>query len=200
MVEKEIVQTLTVPEGITAELKDIHTLSLSNSKGALTRKFKSHRLKISVKGNKITLEGTPANKQTSALLMAIVSHIKNMIEGIMFGYKYHLKIVYSHFPMTVKVEGNEVVIRNFIGEKYPRRAKIVGETKVEIKGEDVTISGKDKENTSQTVSNIELTTKVKGKDIRRYTDGIYFVESTNIEEKPDKFLIEITRGKVKEVA
>jgi len=196
MVEKEIVQTITVPSGIEISLKDDHTLSLSNSKGTLTRTFKSHRLKLSIKGKKVTLEGKPANKQTSALLMTVVAHTKNMVEGLMFGYKYEMKLTYSHFPMTAKVEGKEVVITNFIGEKYPRRAIIVGDTKVEIKGQDVTVSGINLENVSQTSTNIAQKAKVKGKDIRRYTDGIYLVEKTNMEEKPEDFKIEITRGKV----
>ena len=145
MVEKEIVQTITVPQGIAIELKDNHTLSLSNGKGTLTRTFKSHRLSLSIKGQKVILEGKPVNKQTSALLMTVVAHIKNMVEGLMFGYKYEMTLTYSHFPMTAKLEGNEVIISNFIGEKFPRRALIVGDTKVSIKGQDITLTGIDKE-------------------------------------------------------
>ncbi|MBT4870618.1 MAG: 50S ribosomal protein L6 [Candidatus Diapherotrites archaeon] len=197
--EKEIVQTITVPDGIKVELINDHTISVSNDKGTLTRTFKSHMLTLSINGQKVTLEGTPVNKKTRALLMTVIAHIKNMIKGLMFGFKYNLKIVYSHFPMTAKVEGSELIITNFIGEKNMRRVVIVGETKVEIKGEDVTVSGINIEEVSQTATNIEQKAKVKGKDIRRYTDGIYLVKKETMEEMPEDFAIEMTRGKVEEL-
>ena len=197
--EREIVQTIKVPDGIKVELVNDHTLTVTGDKGSLTRTFKSHRLHLSVKGQEVILEGKPVNKATRALLMTVVAHIKNMAEGLMFGYEYHMKLVYSHFPMTAKVEGNQVKLTNFIGEKFTRSATIVGDTKVEIKGEDLTVSGVAIEDVSQTASNIEQTAKVKGKDIRRYTDGIYLVEKKTMEEKPDDFKVEITRGKIEEL-
>ena len=197
--EREIVQTITIPDGIKIDLIDNHTLNLTNDKGNLTRKFKSHMLKLKVKGQDITLEGAPVNKKTRALLMTVVAHIKNMVEGLLFGYKYNLKLVYSHFPMTAKVEGNQFVLTNFIGEKCPRKSKIVGATKVEVKGESVTVSGIDIEQVSQTASNIEQKAKVKGKDIRRYIDGIYLAGKETLHEKPENFAIKITRGKIEEI-
>jgi large subunit ribosomal protein L6 len=196
--EKEIVQTIKVPDGLKVELVDNHTLTLSNDKGTLTRTFKSHRLKLEISGQKVMVEGTPVNKKTRALLMTVIAHIKNMIEGLLFGYKFNMKLVYSHFPMTAKVEGTDVVLTNFIGEKFARHAKIVGDTKIEIKGEDLTVSGIHIENVSQTASNIEQKAKVKGKDIRRYTDGIYIATKETLEDKPENFAIEITRGKITE--
>ena len=199
IMEKEIVQTITVPDGLKVELVDNHTLTLSNDKGTLTRTFKSHRLTLEVRGQEVTLEGSPVNKKTRALLMTVIAHIKNMVEGLLFGYKFNMKLVYSHFPMTAKVEGTDVVITNFIGEKFARHAKILGDAKVEIKGEDLTVSGIHIENVSQTASNIEQKAKVKGKDIRRYTDGIYIATRETLEDKPEDFAIEITRGKVTEI-
>ena len=199
IMEKEIIQIMTIPDGIKVELVDNHTISLTNDKGNLTRKFKSHLLKLKVNGQKITLEGTPVNKKTRALLMTVVAHIKNMVEGLLFGYKFNMKLVYSHFPMTAKVEGSNMILTNFIGEKCPRKAKIIGATKVEIKGESVTVSGINLEQVSQTASNIEQKAKVKGKDIRRYIDGIYLANREPIHERPDNFKIEITRGKVTEI-
>ena len=199
IMEKEIVQTITVPDGLKVELVDNHTLTLTNDKGTLTRTFKSHRLTLEIKGQEVTLEGTPVNKKTRALLMTVVAHIKNMIEGLLFGYKYNMKLVYSHFPMTAKVEGTDLVLTNFIGEKFARHAKIVGDTKVDIKGEDVTVSGIHIENVTQTAANIEQKAKVKGKDIRRYTDGIYIATKETLEDKPEDFAIIITRGKVTQV-
>ena len=41
-----------------------------------------------------------------------------------------MKVVYAHFPITVKVEGRKILIENFQGERAPRITHIVGNTKV----------------------------------------------------------------------
>jgi len=46
---------------------------------------------------------------------------------------------------------------------------------VEAKGENVTVSGIDKEKVGQTAANIERATKVKKRDIRVFQDGVYIV-------------------------
>jgi len=78
--------------------------------------------------------------------------------------------------MSVKVDGNQVVIENFLGERYPRRAKILESVNVEIKGQDVIVKGFDKEKVSQTAANIEQATRIKGLDPRVFQDGIYITE------------------------
>ena len=103
----------------------------------------------------------------------IIAHIRNMIKGVKEGYTYHLKIVYNHFPMTVKVEGDKVVTQNFIGERTPRIAKIAGNTQVKIEGQDVTVTGSDIEDVGLTAGSIELSCRIVGYDKRRFSDGIY---------------------------
>ncbi|MCX6800946.1 MAG: 50S ribosomal protein L6 [Candidatus Diapherotrites archaeon] len=183
MAEKELVQKVIIPEEISAENPDKNTLVLKSPKGMIKRTFKSHRLKISLRGREIILEGTPANKQTRALLHSVVAHIKNMVEGLLYGHKYDLKIVYSHFPLTAEVEGGKVKIKNFTGEKFNRWGKIIGDAKVAVKGQEITVTGLDKESVGQTAANMELATKVRKRDVRRFQDGIYIVKRGNIEEK-----------------
>ena len=68
-------------------------------------------------------------------------------------------------------------IDNFLGERSPRKAKIIGDdVKVSVKGEDVTITGINKEHVGQTMANIEQATKIKGRDPRIFQDGIYLVD------------------------
>jgi len=88
-----------------------------------------------------------------------------------------MKIVYAHFPMTVKAtqSQNKVIIENFLGERYPRTAKIIGHSQVEIQGDEVIITGINKEEVGQTMANIEQATKIKGRDPRVFQDGIYLV-------------------------
>jgi large subunit ribosomal protein L6 len=99
-----------------------------------------------------------------------------MITGVEKGYSYKLKIVFSHFPISVKVQDKFVIIENFTGERKSRTSKIMGNVKVKVQGEDITVEGLNLENVSQTAANIEQATKVKNKDPRVFLDGIYVFE------------------------
>jgi large subunit ribosomal protein L6 len=96
-----------------------------------------------------------------------------MVKGVSEGFEYKMKTVFSHFPIKTSVEENEFVIQNFLGERAPRKAKILEGVTVETKGEDVTVTGVDKEKVGQTVANIERATAVKYRDIRVFQDGVY---------------------------
>jgi large subunit ribosomal protein L6 len=71
-----------------------------------------------------------------------------------------------------------VLIENFTGERNPRKAKIIGDVKVKIQGEDVIVQGINLEDVSQTAANVEQATKVKRKDPRIFLDGLYVYEQT----------------------
>jgi large subunit ribosomal protein L6 len=97
-----------------------------------------------------------------------------MIMGVEEGFTYKLKIVFAHFPISVKVKGKEIHVENFFGERSPRISKIIGEdTKVKVLAEDVLVEGPSLEDVSQTAANLESSTKVKNKDQRVFLDGLY---------------------------
>jgi large subunit ribosomal protein L6 len=98
-----------------------------------------------------------------------------MVDGVTKGFTYRLRIVYSHFPITVKVEKDKILIQNFLGERTPRIAKIVGNTEVKVEGSDVIVSGINLEEVSQTSANIEQACRIIGYDRRRFLDGIYLI-------------------------
>ena len=99
-----------------------------------------------------------------------------MITGVTKGYNYKLKIVFSHFPISAKIQDKSVVIENFTGERRARLIKIVGDVKVKIEPEDIIISGINLEEVCQTAANIEQSTRVRGKDPRVFLDGVYVYE------------------------
>jgi large subunit ribosomal protein L6 len=122
---------------------------------------------------------TPSGKgkRAKSMIGTVTSSIKNMFTGVTEGYTYKLKIVSTHFPINIKVQGDTVIIENFIGERYTRKAKIVGaDTKVKVQGEDIIVSGIDKQAVGQTAANIEAATRVRRKDLRKFLDGIYLFE------------------------
>jgi large subunit ribosomal protein L6 len=101
-----------------------------------------------------------------------------MIAGVRKGFTNKLKIVFSHFPISVKVNDRTVLIENFTGERNPRKTKILGNTQVKVQTEDIIVQGINLEDVSQTAANIEQATKVKRKDPRVFLDGIYVYERT----------------------
>lgn len=164
---------IPIPEGIKVTIKD--EVVVTGSKGELKRKFKSRNIKISAEDGKIILEAPFPKKRDKAMLGTIKSHLTNMIKGLTDGFIYKMKIVYAHFPMTVKVSSDLVTIDNFLGERHPRTAKVLGETKVKVNGDEVIVEGINKEDVGQTMANIEQATKIKGRDPRVFQDGIYLI-------------------------
>jgi large subunit ribosomal protein L6 len=75
--------------------------------------------------------------------------------------------------MNVEIVGNEVIIKNFLGEKIPRKSKIIENVNVEIKGDIITINSPNKELAGQTAANFETATRIKSRDRRVFQDGIF---------------------------
>jgi large subunit ribosomal protein L6 len=160
---------IKLPEKVSVSI-DGQKVSVQGPKGKLERNFPIKGMKIESK------DGSVAVMAPSLMLTNTVeSHIRNMCTGVTEGYAKKMQVLYSHFPITVEIKGKDILIKNFQGEKRPRRAKIAGATKVEIKGQDVFISGLDKEDVGQTVANLTTAVKIKKRDSRVFQDGMYLV-------------------------
>ncbi|MCS7386271.1 MAG: 50S ribosomal protein L6 [archaeon GB-1867-005] len=167
-------QKVEVPQEVEVKVEGSKVV-VSGPLGHLEKDF-SHARGIQIRlldDKNIIIEAYAPKKREQALVGTIAGHIKNMIKGVTKGFKYKLKIVYAHFPISVKVKGDKIVIENFLGEKVPRIAKIVGDVKVKVQGDDIIVEGIDIEAVGQTAANIELATKIKDKDPRVFLDGIY---------------------------
>lgn len=154
--------------------------------GPLGRTHKSFRkipVDVEVAEGAVRLSARDSRKRDYAILNTSRSIVRNLVEGIREGYTLKMKVVYAHFPVSVKVEGGEVLVENFQGEHAPRRARIVGETKVEVKGDDVVLTGAVLTDVTQTAANIQQNTRIKKKDHRVFLDGIYVYEKSRGIEK-----------------
>ena len=165
-------EQIKIPEGITATIEN-NLLTIKGEKGELSRVFSHPKINIKVAGNVIEISSKDIRRKEKALVGTFIAHIKNMVKGLTEGFEYKMKTVFSHFPIKTSVDGNEFVIQNFLGERSARRAKILEGVIVEVKDDDVTVQGIDKERVGQTVANIERATKVKKRDIRVFQDGVY---------------------------
>jgi large subunit ribosomal protein L6 len=129
---------------------------------------------ITIQGDKVTIKPYGKRKRDLAVTNTVRSIVQSMIKGVEKGYTYKVKVIFAHFPISVKVKGKEVHVENFFGERSSRVARIQGDaTKVEVQGEDVVVKGPSLEDVSQTAANIEQSTKIKDKDQRVFLDGLY---------------------------
>ena len=174
--------TVEIPKDVKVNLKS-NILHVEGPLGKTYKNFKKIPVSIDINDNKIILKSTGTRKKHYAILNTARSLIQTLCEGIVTGYTLKMKIVYSHFPITIKTEGKKVLIENFQGEKAPRVAKIWGETKVIPKTDDIIITGSVLTDVTQTAAEIELKTKIKNKDHRVFLDGIYrYSKSEGIEK------------------
>ena len=127
----EISKTIQVPENVELKMEG-KKVSLKGAKGSLSRDFSYAPIGIEGEGKTVRIWAKWPRKKEAALVGTIYSHINNMITGVTKGYVYKLKIVFSHFPITVKVQDNSVLIENFTGERRARRIKIIGNVKVKV--------------------------------------------------------------------
>jgi len=173
MSTNEYVSTLEIPEGISVTADD-KTVAVKGKLGTVKKDFTKLPAFLTIEKNIVKIQHYGRRRKDFAISKTAKSIITNMIKGVQNGYKYKMKVVFAHFPMTVKVKDGKVYVENFFGERKARISKIVGDsTKVTIEGDDIIISGPNLEDVSQTAANIELSTRVKNKDQRVFLDGIY---------------------------
>ena len=166
---------IEIPDDVTAEVDHLD-LTVEGPEDSVTRRLWYPDVDVSVEDDAVVVESDAEDAKTNSTVGTFESHVENMFHGVTEGWEYKLEVHYSHFPMQVDVEGDEVVIQNFLGEKAPRRTTIRGDTDVEVDGEDVTLSGPSIEDVGQTAADIEQLTRVTDKDTRVFQDGVYIVE------------------------
>ncbi|MCD6549671.1 50S ribosomal protein L6 [Candidatus Micrarchaeota archaeon] len=171
MAKKEVVVTVDVPDDVQITVNQegrIVKVNASGEKGSLEKIYKIPNVTVNQKDKQIVLQGHVMFVNTLA------AHLRNVIRGVREGYTIRMKALYSHFPMSITVNGNMIEIKNFVGRKDRVVAKIIGNTKVDVKGQEVIVSGVDKEAVGQTAANIRNATKIRGYDPRVFQDGIYY--------------------------
>ncbi len=171
----EISRIVEVPGDVDIKLEG-KKVTVKGSNGTLSRDFSGVPISIDTDGKNVRISAEWPRKKEAALVGTLHSHIQNMVVGVQKGFTYKIKIVFSHFPISAKVQGKSLLIENFTGERRARRAKIIGEVKVKVEAEDIVVQGLNLEHVSQTAANIEQATKVRRKDPRIFLDGLYVYE------------------------
>ncbi len=165
-------EKIEIPEGVEVKI-DEGIVSVSSDGKNVTRNLNHRKVNLNVADKNIVLVFKKGTKREKTMAGTFKAHIKNMFKGVTAGHVYKLKICSGHFPMNVSLKGKEFVVNNFLGEKIPRKLHIKDGVDVKIEGDVIIVEGIDKELTAQSAVNIEMLTKIKGKDRRIFQDGIY---------------------------
>ncbi|MDP2628557.1 MAG: 50S ribosomal protein L6 [Nanoarchaeota archaeon] len=172
--KKEIFKNMEIPEGVEVNI-DKNIVFVKGKEGEIKKKFDLSKLVLEKTENKIKIGSKKATKKEKRMINTIFNHIKNMIKGVQKKFEYQLKICFNHFPMTVEIKEKDVTIKNFLGEKVPRKTKIAEGAEVKLDKEIITVSSVDKEAAGQTAANFEMATKVGARDRRIFQDGIFMI-------------------------
>lgn len=163
---------------IEVQIEDMK-IRIKGKRGELERDFSDPRynkfIKIEKSNNEIKIITTNDRRFYKAIVGTIAAHIKNMIIGVTKGFVYKVKVNFAHFPVTLEQKDSEIIIKNFMGEKGIRKSKLVGNVKIKIEKDIVTIEGNNIEEVAQTAANLEFATKLKRKDRRVFGDGCFIM-------------------------
>jgi len=168
-------QTVKVPNDVEVNV-DRGRVSVKGPLGKLERDFTHTLIAIRLDGRDVVVEAQWPDKKKSAMVGTVRSHIRNMVTGVLKGFTYKMKVVFAHFPVNVKIEGDRVIIENFGGERCPRVIRVPSDVNVSLEGDDILLRGIDLEEVSQAAAKIQQGTHVKKRDPRVFLDGIYIFE------------------------
>jgi large subunit ribosomal protein L6 len=164
-----------IPEGVTVRIEG-NLVKVTGPKGMLMREMYFPNVSLAIADKEMTITTESGRKKILAVCGTFAAHLQNMCTGVTKGYQYRMKVVYSHFPIQLKIAGDRIEVGNFLGEKRSRFARIEKDVKVALGSDEVTITGIDKEAVGKTAANIEHATRIRERDPRVFQDGVYIVE------------------------
>merc|ERR1711965_366649 len=170
--------SLKIPEGVTVDVK-ARVVVVKGPRGTLTKSFRHMSIDLYMPdADTVQVEKWFSQSKEQSAIKTCISHIQNMIDGVTKGFKYHMKMVYAHFPTNVQIQsgGKSLDVVNFIGQKVKFHVDALDGVKVErdpAANTELLVTGNDIENVSKTCALISQSCAVKNKDIRKFLGGIY---------------------------
>ena len=164
-----------LPSGVQASYAN-GMLTIKGPKGEVVRKMHDPELKLKVEVNLIKISCPNGTRRHKRQANSQTAHVKNMIAGVQEPFKYVLKICSGHFPMNVAISGEQLLVNNFLGEKFPRIVKLKKGVTVKVEGDKISVESCDLDLAGQMASDIELLTSKSNRDLRVFQDGIYMIE------------------------
>jgi len=175
--KEDLIREVELVNGVSAELKE-NSLTVKGPKGEVTKNFPHPLVSIVVESGKVIFKVAKATKREKKVIASFEAHVKNMVKGVQEPHLYKVKICSGHFPMNVTITGDDVTIKNFLGESVPRKVKLIAGTNVKVEGTEITISSPNKEIAGQNAAKIESLCRITNRDRRIFQDGCYITHKS----------------------
>jgi large subunit ribosomal protein L6 len=169
-------QRVELEDGFDVEYED-GVLTVSHEGDEVSKKLEHPLIEVNVEDGAVEFEPLSDRRNVTSVAGTFRSHVQNMVEGLADDHVYRMKGVYAHFPMTVKQQGEEIHIENFMGERADRVVQIMDGVDVEIDGDDIVMRSPDKEAVAQTAARLEQACYKGDRDPRTFQDGVYITEA-----------------------
>ncbi|KAG6490552.1 hypothetical protein ZIOFF_051850 [Zingiber officinale] len=122
-----------VLEGVTVKV-NAKIMEVEGPCGKLTCDFKHLNLDFELiqGGKKLKVDTWFGSQKTTTAIRTSLSHIENLVTGVIKGYHYKMRLVYAHFPINASITPNNgcIEIRNFLGEKKVHKVDMLEEVKI----------------------------------------------------------------------
>lgn len=169
------VRKVRIPDGVKVQV-DGSTLRVKGPKGQLERNIRYPQVSVTCDGKEVVIATESKRKETVSMVGTFEAHTRNMCKGVQEGFEYRMKVVYSHFPIQLKISGNRLEINNFLGEKKSRYARIEPGVTAKVGTDEVVLTGIDRELVGNSAANIEHATHIRNRDPRVFQDGVFIVQ------------------------
>ena len=173
--KQDLTVSIELGEGVSARLEK-SAIIIKGPKGEVRRDFIHPKVMLKIEKNAILISANKATKREKMMVGSFESHMINMVQGVKELYVYKLKVCSGHFPISVSVSGQELIIKNFLGESVPRKISLAKGVTVKVSGAEITVESPDKEMAGQTAAKIENLCRITGRDIRIFQDGCYIIQ------------------------
>lgn len=163
-----------IPSGVQVSVSG-NLITIKGKLGSTTKKANERLFSVKTEPNKVDLEVTKNKKlarKAELAILAFEAELNSAMKSVQNGIERKMVVFFSHFPMVIEVKGKTINIKNIFGERVPRTTEIVGDTRVEVKGQEITIKGVDAYDVGQTIANIRTACYSIG-DTRVFQDGVY---------------------------
>ncbi len=159
---------IPIPDGVKVNIQG-NTITVEGPKGKLSMDFHPD-MKVVVENNQIRVERPTERAFHKALHGTTAALIRNMVKGVTEGFTVVLEVHGLGYRAAVK--GNNLELN--LGKSHPDIYPIPKDIKIEVKGNEIHVSGIDKQKVGQVAAEIRALRKpdpYKGKGIR-YKDEV----------------------------
>jgi len=159
---------IPIPDGVKVNIQG-NTITVEGPKGKLSMDFHPD-MKVVVEDRQIRVERPTDRAFHKALHGTTAALIRNMVKGVTEGFTVVLEVHGLGYRAAVK--GNNLELN--LGKSHPDVYPIPKDIKIEVKGNEIHVSGIDKQKVGQVAAEIRALRKpdpYKGKGIR-YKDEV----------------------------